>query len=88
VVALALVVPTLVSAAYLTLTRWPGRHYTVLSDSIAWFGSAIIGLMVLRAANLPRVAFLAAGVFFLPLQLGWLLLFSLDYVCRVFGDCL
>jgi hypothetical protein len=85
---LALPVPTVVMAAYLTLTRWPSRHFTAWSDGTALVVSVCAGAALLVASKLDRAAVVGILIVFAPVQTGWLILFGLDFVCHIFGDCL
>jgi hypothetical protein len=86
--ALALPAPTAMMTAYLTLTRWPTKHFTAWSDWAGLLASIGVGVVLVIASRLRRGGLLGTLVIFVPVQLGWLFFFSLDFVCRMFGDCL
>jgi hypothetical protein len=84
----AIPTPTLISAAYLTLTRWPTRHFTGLSDFGACILAVAAGAALLSYSQLRRKVLIPIAVVFVLVQFGWLVVFSLGFVCDAFGDCL
>jgi hypothetical protein len=83
-------VPTLIIAAYIVLTRWPSKHFTVLSDSIAFVAAICVGVGLLAKSRLKRnVAVVSIGLY-VPVQAIWIFIFGLEFVCRIFafGRCI
>lgn len=84
----ALFAPLIITAIYLSLSRWPERWFTSGSDYIA------IGLAVLVGSvsvwSLPlKVWHRFIGLMLYAPSMGALLqLLSLGFVCAMFGDCL
>jgi hypothetical protein len=82
----AAVVPFLVLAAYLFLTRWPSHRYTTVADYSALAGSVLVGVAFIATLPIRPMWRVLLPLVYIPV-IGFLLcFFTVWFIVAVFND--
>jgi hypothetical protein len=84
----ALFAPLIITAVYLSLSRWPERWFTSASDNIAIGLAVLVGIVSLWSLSLKAWHRLIGLMLYAPFMWALLHLLSLAFVCSMFRDCL
>ena len=84
----ALFAPLIITAIYLSLSRWPERWFTAGSDRVALAIAIMVGLIALWSLPLKVWHRVVASLLYVPAMGALLVLSALLFVCGMFGDCL
>lgn len=84
----ALFAPLIITAVYLTLSRWPERWFTSGSDYMAIGLAVLVGSVSVWSLPLKVWHRLIGLMLFAPSMWSLLHPLSLGFVCAMFGDCL
>jgi hypothetical protein len=79
--------PPALMSVYLLLSRWPTRWFTGGSDWLAHLVSVGVGVVCIGLLPLPGIARGVLALLYAPLAVFAVLMYSLYFVCMVFGDC-
>lgn len=84
----AIVLPIIAYSVYLTVSRWPDRWFTSTTDYVALYTALLAGAVCL--VMIPARWFLKIGAIavYAPAMFWFLYLYSFEYVCFAFQDCI
>lgn len=86
--AVAIPLPTLLEVAYITAVSWPiPRNESGLLDWLALLFAIGVGIRFIAAARLRPQILLGVALLYFILQIGWLVIFGINFACDAFGRC-
>lgn len=87
-IAFAIVFPLVLNSIYLYYSRWPVRWFTTQTDLVVLAISVLLGLLFVINLSYDLKWKIIIGALYVVAAAFALGIYSLTFVCFVFGDCL